>query len=246
MRWAWVLATLAALALPGAAAAQGAGWNGRVRIGINGGTQTSGGTLHQAFTLQKNLESTPVTADTAATGAPWFDAGIVVRLRRRVGIGVAVSHARRDGTASVTARVPHPFFFDQPRTVAGTVPASRDDTTMHVGAVWMVPFRKVDLMLSVGPSLFHASRTLVTDVLYSDAYPYDTATFGSAPTTRVKRSAAGFHLGADLTVKLSAHVGVGGLLRFSRASTAFAVGADNASTTDLGGLQAGGGLRVGF
>jgi hypothetical protein len=237
---------LAAVALPDRAGAQGAGWNGRVRIGINGGAQTGGGTLQQAFTLRKNLESTPVTADTAAAGDSWFDAGIVVRLKRRFGVGVAVSHARREGTADVSAQVPHPFFFDQSRTVAGTVPAIRNETTMYVGAVWMLPFRKVDLMLSAGPSLFHASRTLITDVLYSDAYPYDTATFGSAPATRVERNAAGFHLGADLTVKLSAQVGIGGLLRFSRASAAFTAAADNASTARLGGLQAGGGLRVGF
>lgn len=241
-----MLATLAALALPSLAAAQDAGWDGRVRIGINGGTQTSDNTIHQAFTLQKNLEGTPITADMAVKREQLFDAGVVVRVKGQFGVGVAVSYAMRDINADVTAQIPHPFFFSQTRAVAGTASASRTETTTHIDAVWMVPSRKVDVLLSAGPSLFNVTQTLITDVLYSDAYPYDTATFGSASTTTARKTAAGFHAGADVTVKLSAHVGLGGLLRFSRASATFTAGTDTSVTTDLGGLQAGGGVRIGF
>jgi len=246
MRRALFLATLASLAVPALAAGQDSGWDGRVRIGINGGIQTSDNAIHQAFTLQKNLEGTPITADIAVQREPLFDAGLVVRIRGRFGVGVAVSYAMRDINADVTAQIPHPFFFSQPRAVTGTAAAGRTETTTHIDAVWMVPSRKVDVLLSVGPSLFNVTQTLITDVLYADAYPYDAATFGSAPTATARRTATGFHVGADVTVKLSAHVGVGGLLRFSRASATFTAGTDNSVTTDLGGLQAGGGVRIGF
>lgn len=241
-----MLATLAALALPTLAAAQDSGWDGRVRIGINGGSQTSDITIHQAFTLQKNVESTPITAAMTVKREQLFDAGLVVRVKGQFGVGLAVSYATRHVNADVTAQIPHPFFFSRPRTVAGTATGSRTETTAHVDAVWMVPSRKVDVILSAGPSLFNVTQTLVTDVLYVDAYPYDAATFGSAPTTNARKAAVGYHVGADVTLKLSAHVGLGGLLRFSRASATLTAGTDTAVTTDLGGLQAGGGVRIGF
>ena len=241
-----MLATVAAFALPSAAVGQDAGWDGRVRVGINGGIQTASNTIHQAFTLQKNLEGASMTADIALKREPLFDAGLVVRVTGQFGVGVAVSYAMRDVNADVGARIPHPFFFDQPRAVTGTATVSRAETTTPVDAVWMMPSRKVDVLLSAGPSLFYVIQTLVTDVLYMDAYPYDKATFTAAPTTNARKTVAGFNVGADVTVKLSAHVGVGGLLRFSRSSATFTAGTDNAVTSDVGGLQAGGGVRVGF
>jgi hypothetical protein len=84
------------------------------------------------------------------------------------------------------------------------------------------------------------------DVIGSDAYPYGTAMFGSAPTAKAGKTATGFPVGADVTVRMSAPVGLGGLLRLPRASAALSAGTDNPITTDVGGLQAGGGVRIGF
>ena len=246
MRLGLYLATLATLALPHVAAGQPSGQNDRVRLGITGGIQPGDLAVHQAFTVQKNLEGAPITADTAVTRESWFDAGVVVLVKGRLGASVAVSHASRNTTASVAARVPHPFFFGQPRNVAGAAPASRAETATHIGATWQLPSRRIDVLVSAGPSLFTVTQTLVTDVLYSDAYPFDAATFNAAPTTGVSKTATGFHVGADVTIRLSAHLGIGGLLRFSRASATLTAGPGNSVTTDLGGLQAGAGVRVGF
>ena len=79
---------------------------------------------------------------------------------------------------------------------------------------------------------------------YSESYPYDTATFTTASFTSVTRRAFGFNVGADLGVRLITHVGVGALLRFSRASMVFAV--PGSTATVVGGLQALGGIRIFF
>ena len=246
MRRTLFLATLAAIAVPGLAAAQHADGAGRVRVGLNGGIQASDSAVHQAFTVQKNLEGTPITADVVLKRARLVDAGVVVRLKGYLGVGVAVSYATHDVSTDVAAEIPHPFFFSQPRRVTGAASANRTETATHIDAVWMVPARAVDVLVSAGPSLFNVTQTLVADVLYSDKYPYDVASFVSASTTTVRQTAAGFHLGADVTLKIAAHVGVGALVRFSRASAVVVAGTGKTLTVDLGGVQAVGGLRIRF
>ena len=71
-------------------------------------------------------------------------------------------------------------------------------------------------------------------------YPYDTATFSSAPTVLRSVTAVGFHTGVDLATYLTPTVGVGALVRFSRAMVDLA-------RPDGGGMLAveTGGLHVG-
>ena len=75
---------LAVSCVPGVAAAQSAGWDGRVRIAINGGIQTGSDTLTQSFSLQKNAKTgcdlvKDVPADSpAAVAAPQVTAATPV------------------------------------------------------------------------------------------------------------------------------------------------------------------------
>ena len=101
-------------------------------------------------------------------------------------------------------------------------------------------------MLSAGVSVFSVTQGLVTDVVFTDAYPFDTATFASATTTSLSKTATGVNVGADITWKLSRNVGVGGLVRFAKASVTLAPSAGNSTTIDVGGVQVGGGVRFAF
>lgn len=237
---------ICAMLVPGVAAAQSSGWDGRVRASVNGGVQAGNDTLAQSFSVPKNLEATPITVDIDARRGQLFDAGIVVRLKGAFGVGVAVSYLTHDSSANVTAQVPHPFFFNQPRTVTGTTPVSRTEIVGHLDAVYIVPGRKLDLLLSGGPSVFSLEQTLATDITYGDTYPYDTASFLSATTTRATKTATGYHLGADVTWKLSRNFGLGGMIRYARASATLSAGSDNTVKDNAGGLQAGGGIRIAF
>jgi hypothetical protein len=77
-------------------------------------------------------------------------------------------------------------------------------------------------------------------------YPYDTATFVSGTTTEQSKTQLGFNAGVDVTFGLSKHVGVGGIVRYSRASLEFPMASGPEVAARAGGLQVGGGLRVGF
>src|SRR5579863_6960291 len=121
-RRAWWCAPLALCALvfglPRAAAAQ-SGWDGRVRVSVNGGIQASGNSFGESLSFPKNAETETVAVTTDAKRSTLFDGGIVVRVKGGFGVGVAVSYISHDASANITALVPHPIFFNQPRTVTG-------------------------------------------------------------------------------------------------------------------------------
>jgi hypothetical protein len=233
------------LALPRMAAAQSGGWDGRVRVSVNGGVQASTQGFSESISLPKNGETETIAVTTDAARSALFDAGVVVRVKGGFGVGVAVSHISHDANASINALVPHPFFFNQPRTVTGTTPLTRREIATHVDATYVISSASIDLLLSGGVSIFSVSQQLVTDVQYAETYPYDTATFTSATTAGATAAPVGYNAGADITWKLARHFGVGGLVRYSRATVTLTSGSISVSD-HAGGLQAGGGLRIAF
>jgi hypothetical protein len=241
--------------LPGVAAAQGSrgratprtgGWSGPLRVSVNVGSQVTGTTIEQSFSLTRNIEPMTVTASIETKRATVVDAGIAYRLVAGLAVAYAYTSTRRTPTADVGARVPHPFFFVQPRSISGTSQTPEKGSASHLSAAYIVPAGPVDVTVLAGPSLFHVEQTLVTDVIYTEEYPYDTATFSRATTELVKRNVTGYHIGADVAVKLARHIGIGALARFSRASTTLTATSSHTVKYDVGGLQASGGLRFAF
>ena len=97
-----------------------------------------------------------------------------------------------------------------------------------------------------GPTFFDIKQDLVTDVLFTNTYPYDTATYTGTTTGRQSESTVGFNAGADVTFYFSSHVGVGVLARFSRATIDLPSQDGGTVAVDTGGFQTGGGLRLRF
>ena len=219
----------------------------RFRAAINLGVQASDTTLSQSFSTTKNFEATPIVVSASLKRGVWFDAGVLVRLAGRVGVAASVSNLSRTESADVTARLPHPFFFNQPRSVAGAAPLRHRETALHFqGSVLVRSSRRFDITVTGGPSIFSVAQNLVTDVTYTEEYPFDVAAFASAASTRVTRTVSGFNAGADATWRLSPRFGVGALVRYTRASTTLAVSQENSTNLDVGGIQVGGGLRLGL
>ncbi|MDA1094823.1 MAG: hypothetical protein O3A25_16355 [Acidobacteria bacterium] len=118
---------------------------------------------------------------------------------------------------------------------------------MHIQAQWFIPVSdRLEVGVFGGPSLFSVDQEFVRGVDFRDVFPFDTATFVSAPTERQSASAVGFNVGTDVTVLLTRNVGVGGLVRFSRATVDMAAPDGTTRSLDAGGVQAGGGLRLRF
>jgi hypothetical protein len=216
----------------------------RVRISVSGGGQIDSTRLSESISLTKYVEPTPVEAEAKGV-LPFVDFGVALPLAGNLGAGVSVSYLTNRGEAEVTAQIPHPFYFDRPRPISGPVSGVRHkELATHINLVYFVPSPDIDLMFSGGASFFQVEQSLVSDIIYAETYPYDTASFVDATLTTARESKLGYNVGADVTWKLSPQWGLGGLFRFSRARVPFTVGALDAGTVTVGGVQAGVGLRL--
>ena len=238
------------LAVPGIAQAQTA-WRDHARVSINFGVQQPAATTFSSTTTTTvYLETATINTAYQAPRGGFFDGGVLIRIRRGFGVGAAVSAFSKSSAASVSGTIPHPFFSNRLRPISGTTsPLERSETAVYIQAAYVVSSRRIDVAISGGPAFFNVKQDLVTDARYDskDDYPYDTATFEGAAISKAESRKVGFNVGADVGLKLSKNFGVGGLIRFSRASLTFPL-ANTASgvSTIAGGLHAGGGVRFFF
>ena len=233
---------------PRAASAQTGAWTDRVRVSINVGVQPSSTTFTGSTTAPVYLETSTINTTYGVSKGQLFDGGILVRVTGRFGVGVAVSSFGKEQDGTVSGSIPHPFFFNMPRPIAGTATGlQRSEVAAHVEAAYVISSKRMDLALSAGPSFFRVGQDLVANVTYTATYPYDTVTFTSATIERATAMKVGFNAGADIGIRFARHVGIGGLVRFSRASVSFPLtGSPGGVSAKAGGPQVTGGLRFFF
>ena len=225
------------------------GWGPtRVRIGIDAGIEAGTPKFTEQETPQIYAEDAPITVSFGSKSALLVDGSVAFHLTGRFGVGVAVSYARSKVDGQVHAEIPNPFYFNQPRTVDGTASGlPRVEVGTHVQMLYLLPVTpKFDVMLSGGPSLVTLQQDLVTTINFSESYPYDTATYESANLVRVRRTGFGFNVGADLTWHLSRMLGVGAMLRYTRASLSLPISGQPSVSAKAGGAQAGVGVKLFF
>jgi hypothetical protein len=223
---------------------------GRVFLTANGGYQIDGLTFTETRLDRLYGEELSWTTNYAVEQGVQYEASAGVYIGRNSAATMTYTLYDDGGsTAPVSARVPHPFFFNQQRDVQGQSGLlEHREQVIHVSALYVLPITsRLEVGISGGPSLFIVKRSFVDNVLYDEAYPFDTATFNRTTTRDVSENQVGFHAGADVSWFFTKHVGVGALVRFSRATMKFPpVGEGDALSVDLGGVQTGFGLRVRF
>lgn len=230
-----------------AAPAAAQGWPERIWITGDGGVQTAGASVVDTIEVQQFVETGTVKTSYPGKPSPVVDGSVGVRLWKGLGLGVAVSRASARSSASVEGRIPHPFFDNQFRAVAGSTSVARSELGTHLQIAYLMPVsHRLRLILSAGPSWLSVEQTLVTDVQYAQEYPYDTATFTGATTRRPSASAIGFNVAGDVFWMLSRHLGAGGVLRFSRATVHASAAAGQSVSIEAGGAQGGAGVRLVF
>jgi hypothetical protein len=220
----------------------------RITIAASGGVQGGAPGLSEHFAFDRDQETETVDVKYPAKPGALVDVGAGVRFWKSLGAGVAVSRATRNGSAEVTASVPHPFLFNQPRAINGTeAGVVHAETAVHLQLQYLVPAStRVHVVLSAGPSWLNVEQEAVTDVTVTQSYPYDTAAFGGAVTKILKASAQGFHAGFDVTWMFSRSAGVGGLVRYTRADVDLDVAQGRTLAVKAGGVQGAVGIRVAF
>jgi hypothetical protein len=176
-----------------------------------------------------------------------FDVRLAQPLARSFGVGVGLDYYFRNHDAAVDARVPHPFFFNQLRTGTFETAALRArEAAVDISGVWMPAIGPLTIVVFGGPTVFHISQTVVTDVVLDERYPYDTVTITGVETGERKSTLFGYHAGGDVNYFFTPKIGVGGGVRYSHATIAF--DNDRAVTTEgtAGGVSFMGGLRFRF
>jgi hypothetical protein len=219
---------------------------------INMAGQSREQTFNEGATFSLYNETGAVGTSHAIGGGPLLDLSVGIRVWRSLSVGVGYSSFKDDDDAGVTARVPHPILFQQPRTESTTVSGlEHTENVVHLQFIWTIPYReRFKLALMLGPSFFTVRQDLATVRASDIADP--PPLIETVTVTNVKESTTGFHIGADGSYHImrirNIGIGVGLFARYVGASLSLPNAAGATIDGDLkgGGFQGGGGLRLGF
>jgi hypothetical protein len=221
----------------------------RIYVSVNGAYQTGGDNFGETVTFRENAEDGRFSTDYEVKSGPALNISVGAGLWRNIGVGVGVTRFSKNTPTALSASVPHPFFFNRPRTVDGEVAGiKREELAVHIQArATFVPTERVQAVVFAGPSFFSVNQDIVNDFEINETYPYDTATFNRGLTTTVDESKIGFNVGADVGYFFTRQVGVGGSVQWAGTTLdAPASGGTGTFEIKAGGFQAGAGLRLRF
>jgi hypothetical protein len=218
----------------------------RVFISVNGLYQVTSNDFDDTTTFRIHAENGRFDTDYDVGGGLAFDVSGAYVVWRNLAVGAGLTSFSTSTPTTIEAQVPHPFFFNQPRSVSGEFEGDRSELAVHIQARWIVPVsNKLVVAVFGGPSFFQVEQTIVSDFEYTESYPFDTATFSRAIANDQSESKIGFNVGGDVAYYFSNRVGVGGVVQYSGATVEMTVPSGTADVK-AGGLQVGGGLRLRF
>jgi hypothetical protein len=248
MRQATVVSALglALLAGAGPAAAQ-VETPSRARLFVNGAFSLGGLDYSETRSYTLFAEESTLDADYTADSAPGFELGLRYNFRRGLGAEVAFSKTDRDGSVVVQTGLPHPFLFDQPREVSRTQDGfPYDETAFHFDLAYTKRSGSLELFAFGGGSLIKVKATVVgANLSVSQQYPFDTATLNALPSTTLEDTPFGFNVGGGLDYVMG-RFGLGGQVRYSRATAKLVPSEGNTLEVSAGGFQAAVGVRLFF
>jgi hypothetical protein len=217
-------------------------------LSVSGGYPPVKLDFDNTVTFTESVEQGSRTTTYSTKPKPLVDVAYGVELFHGIFVAGAASRFSGFTDAQIDEQVPHPFFFNQMRTLKGTsTDLPREEIDLHFQAAVLVPISKrFHLMLAGGPSSFRLKQTIVTDVTYTEEYPYDTVTFKSASTELQDKTAVGGNAQVDFIAMVAKHAGVDASARYSRATVKFKGSDGSTFTVPAGGWQVGIGLRAEF
>jgi len=214
----------------------------RVFVSVNASYLTASRTFDDSRTFDLYAETARFSSDYAVEPSVGVDAGAIVRIWKGLAAGVAFTSYSDSRDIEIEASLPHPLKFNSPRTITGTASGDHEETAAHLQIAYILPIgTKLSAVIFGGPSFFTVKQSVVTAVQRSEAYPFDEATFSGATVESEEEKKTGFNVGADVAYYFTKNLGVGGIIRFSAATTTFSLG-----DVDAGGALVGGGVRLRF
>jgi hypothetical protein len=248
-----MLVAAGVLAVAGPAAAQGASAWDKGWIDVNFGVAKAAEDSYTSVNV--TTISGEAGAGAVAYGLPKggsFDVGGGYMFHPRVGIGVSLAGTAHEDIAGLAISVPHPLYFNASAEAATVTDAglTRAEGAWHIHAmVVALQTPRVRVRVFGGPSYIRAEQDAVSLINYHQSYsvfsPANSVAITSYRSNAVDGGGWGFHGGADLAVFFNRIVGVGTMVRVSRAT----VDLDDyggVESRKVGGVQFGGGLRLKF
>jgi hypothetical protein len=174
-----------------------------------------------------------------------FNAGIGYKFAQSVGVEVGADITSRALNANYNASIPHPLYFNSPRNAEGTASFNISENAVYLRIVLSIPFSRFSIDLFGGPAYFSSSAEVIGTIQYSQSYPYSSVNI-SAQNQKISKSAFGFNGGASLLFYFSRGFGIflGG--QYYSASAVFNPSDVPGLKLSLGGLKAGGGIKIFF
>jgi hypothetical protein len=208
-------------------------------LNVNVGGQLATRTLDTVASKIVNQETATLASTQPVGRGVVFDFDGGYRVHGDFFAGLLVSFFGNSETATTAASIPDLVFFNKPKLVTGSTSGlKRRETTVAPHITWSRPLTdNIDLNLSGGIAFIHLSQGLAGN--------FDVPT-GTQNVTILQTTETGNGVGplaqVDVVYNLKARYAVGGYLRYAGAK----VDLPSVANTNVGGMQAGGGIRLRF
>jgi hypothetical protein len=221
-------------------------WTDKIFVNVNGGYQVAS---TKEFTSSSDFsvydEPATLTATQKLESGPVFDGSVGYKVWDNLAVALGLTYATSKSDVVVTARIPHPLFFDQFRTANVTASgAEHKELQTHIQLVWFWPFTdKIDFAFAAGPSFISVNQELISGVnIGPEVGPsYTTPEITDIIVKKESKTAFGINLGADMTYKIAKNYGAGFTARYVFGSADLP---GLAESQKVGGFQLLGGLRI--
>lgn len=247
-----LISGIACVVLIGEMSATEAQWlplEGKAFVDINGLYQAHSQDIRQKGTFSLYDETGTFEAAQAVDNGGLWDIGFGYQVWRGLGLGLGVAQFSKPGAARVSGSVPHPLFYDSPRTYAQDLTTSHKTRAIYVQAVYRVKVPRadrVDLALLAGPTQLRVWQDLVRAVTVSEVGAPFSSVNAAPVVTRQARSTVGVLVGADVGYRFHPNAGAGLLLRYVAGRVEITGAAGDRVRLDAAGFQVGGGVRLRF
>ena len=226
--------------------AQMQAWEDNGYFSINYSYLSGDRSFQESLTASVYDEVATYSVNHVSGGGGQFNIGAGLRVWRNLAAGITVSSFSTSDKVDITGSVPHPLFFDRPRT-GRSAPADLKykELGVHIQAVWVMPLsEKISVAVAGGPSVFYVDQSQITRVGLADeiAAPWNTVALGSATTTSLSQSGIGGNAAVDVTYLITEQLGGGLFVGWARGT----VDVPGAKSIAAGGVQVGIGLRARF
>jgi hypothetical protein len=221
--------------------------SGRIRILVNGSYNPSSTSFSESTTFTSFLEEGSSSRSYDGGKGVVFEVGAIVGIRGPLGVMGSVEVYSSNFDAQFQESLPHPLYFDQPRSVSGSETGLQyKENAVHVDAVYTKVIDKITVDVFGGPTFFFTNTEVLSAIDVASTYPFDEATVTGTTRRKIDDNPIGFNAGGSFTWKLTDVFGVAFQARYSRGTIHLENGSGSAIELDSGGFRVGGGIRLAF